>query len=209
MSYTPIINTYHALNIDEEFIEKSTVHLKRKAVKKLREIENLKQNLNPTAEEREKIATEKYWANIIHPKDDPPHKPTAKELKKQADKEKRRKREEEKNEKKALEAAKEQEERIKREQARRKAQEEAREKARLLFESQREVREIERVLSPFHEIPEAVMIYREYMSISAVETHKTAFRKLSLKYHPDKNPTKNTTFCQQILHHIYVNIVKK
>jgi hypothetical protein len=210
MSYTRIKNRFQSLEVDE-LGDPTTTQLGRKAVKKLREIEALKSKPNPTAEEREKIATERYWQNILHPEENKPdNKPTAKELKKQADKEKRWTREEEKNNKKVLQAQKEFDEWAKREEARkkaeeetRKAREEAREKARILFESQREQRTLEEILTPFHENPLAIVIYNEYMAFSRIESHKIAFRKLSMKYHPDKNPTKNTTLNQQILHHIH------
>jgi len=207
---------YKDLSVDE-LGDPTTTQIDRKAIKKLREIEALKNKPNPTAEERHKIASEKYWQNILRPEENKQdNKPTAKELKKQADKEKRWKREEEKYNKKVLQAQQEQAERDKREQARlkaaeeaRKAREEAREKARILFESQREQMVLEEVLKPFHENRLAIAIYNEYMAISRTENHKMAFRKLSMKYHPDKNPTKNTTLHQQILHHIHDKIVKK
>jgi len=216
MSYTRIKNIYKNLEIDE-LGDPTTNQIGRKAIKKLREIEALKTKINPTAEERKKIATERYWMNILHPEENKPdNKPTAKELKKQADKEKRQKREEEKNNQKALRAEQEIQEGMKREQARLKSEEEARKarlkseeearKARDQYESQREV---ENVLKPFHENPLAMLIYKEYMAISRKDNHKMAFRKLSMKYHPDKNPTENTTLHQQILHHIYENMAKK
>ena len=68
---------------------------------------------------------------------------------------------------------------------------------------------LEEVLNSFHENPLAITIYNEYMAISRTENHKMAFRKLSMKYHPDKNYTKNTTLHQQILHHIHDKFVKK
>jgi hypothetical protein len=216
MSYTRIKNIYENLGVDE-LGEPSTTQIGRKAVKKLREIETLKKKPKTTTEERKKISAERHWMNILHPEDSNPDiKPSAKDLKKQAEKEKRWKREEEKNNKKAIQAQKEQEEWFKREQARlkaeeqtRKTREEAREKARIQFESQREQLALEKVLDPFHEIPLALVIYKEYITISTAETHKIAFRKLSMKYHPDKNPTRNTTLHQQILHHIHEKITKK
>jgi chromatin assembly factor 1 subunit A len=227
MSYTRIKNIYKNLEIDE-LGDPTTTQIGRKAIKKLREIEALKTKINPTAEEWKKIATERYWMNILHPEENKPdNKPTAKELKKQADKEKRQKREEEKNNQKVLRAEQEIQEGMKREQARLKSEEEARKarlkseeearKARLKFEEEarkardqyESQREVEKVLKPFHENPLAVLIYKEYMAISRKDNHKMAFRKLSMKYHPDKNPTENTTLHQQILHHIYENMAKK
>ena len=210
MSYTRIKNRFQDLEVDE-LGDPTTTQLGRKAIKKLREIEALKSKLNTTSEEREKIASERYWQNILHPEENKPdNKPTSKELKKQAEKEKRWKREEEKYNRKVFQAQQEFDEQAKREQSRvkaeeeaRKAREEAREKARILFESQREQRALEKILDPFHKNPLAIVIYNEYMAISRIENHKMAFRKLSMKYHPDKNPTKNTTLHQQILHHIH------
>ncbi len=209
MSYTRIKNRFQALEVDE-LGDPTTTQLGRKAIKKLREIETLKSKPNPTTEEREKIASERYWQNILHPEENKSdNKPTAKEMKKQAAKEKRWKREEEKNNQKILRAEQEIQEGLKREQARQESARKAREEARILFESQREQRALEEILDPFHENPLAIVIYNEYMAISRIENHKMAFRKLSMKYHPDKNPTKNTTLHQQILHHIHDKFVKK
>ena len=209
MSYSRLKNIYKDLEVDELGYP-TTTQPGRKAIKKLREIEALKNKPNPTTEEREKIATERHWMNILNPEENKPdNKTTAKDLKKQAEKEKRRKREEEKYNKKVLQAQKEQEEWAKREEARKKAYEEAREKARVQFESQREQMALEKFLEPFHELPLAFAIYKEYMAFSRTESHKIAFRKLSMKYHPDKNLTQNTTLHQQILHHIHEHIVKK
>lgn len=209
MSYTRVKNIYQTLGVDE-LGEPSTTQLGRKAIKKLREVDALMQKSNPTAEEREKIANKKYWTNVLHPEEDKSeNKPTAKDLKKQAEKEKRRKRNEEKNNQKFLQAQQEQEERMKREQEREQAREQARQEARARFESQRGQRELDNVLGPFHKNPIALMIYNEYITISNAQTHKFAFRKLSMKYHPDKNHKKDTTLHQQILHHIYETMTNK
>jgi len=60
----------------------STQNMQRKAIKKLREIENLKYKLNLTTEEANKISNEKYWQNILNPTtNDSSHKISNKDIK--------------------------------------------------------------------------------------------------------------------------------
>jgi len=209
MAHTHMKNIYQCLNIDD-LQERSTSQIGRKAVKKLREIEALKNKPNLTSEERAKITTEKYWMNILHPEE---NKPSEKDLKKQAEKSKRKKRAEEKKNEKALRAEQKMYENLARQkaekEARQKAQEEAREKARILNELRREQEALEKVLTPFHKNPLAIVIYNEYMTISREKSNKISFHQLSIKYHPDKNLTKDTTLHQQILHHIHEKVSKK
>jgi hypothetical protein len=192
MSYKRVKTIYEHLTVDEECEDSSTIQLGRKALKKLREIECLKNKPNLTVEEQAKIITEKFWKNILHPEENKPNdKPSAKQLKKQAEKEKKRKRDQDKKE----------QDRIK--------EEEEKEKARILLEEQTKQKRMVKVLGSFYKNHEAMIIYNEYMTISNLQNPKIAFHKLSLKYHPDKNPTKNTTFYQQILQHIHGKIVEQ
>jgi hypothetical protein len=199
MSYVHIKNTYEHLNIDDDCGESSTIQLERKALKKLREIEALKKKSNPTEQEQEKIITEKFWKNILHPEENKPdNKPSAKEIKKQLEKEKKRKRDQDKKEQARIRVEEE------KEKARIRAEEE-KEKARI--KAKQEL--IENILGPFYKNNEAMVIYNEYITILNLQNPKIAFHKLSLKYHPDKNPKKNTTHYQQILQHIHEKIVQQ
>jgi hypothetical protein len=205
MAYTRIKNIYQSLDIDE-LGEVSTTQIGRKAIKKLREIEKLKTKSNPTSEEREKISTEKYWMNILHP---PEVKPSVRDLKKQAEKEKRQKRIEDKYNEKALRAEQEIREHLARQKAEEQARQKAEEDTRRLNKLRREQEALEKLLTPFHKNPLAIVIYNEYMTISREKSNKISFHQLSMKYHPDKNHTENTTLHQQILHHIHEKMAKK
>jgi hypothetical protein len=205
MAYTRIKNIYQSLDIDE-LGEVSTTQIGRKAIKKLREIEILKNKSNPTSEEREKISTEKYWMNILDP---PEVKPSVRDLKKQAEKEKRQKRIEDKYNEKAVRAEQEIREHLARQKAEEQARQKAEEEARLLNKLRREQEALYAVLAPFHKNPLAFFIYNEYMTISREKSNKISFHQLSMKYHPDKNHTENTTLHQQILHHIHEKMAKK
>lgn len=55
-------------NLEEVFDEKTTNNVIRKANKKLREIELLKQKSDLTDEEINKIAKEKFWKSFLPPK---------------------------------------------------------------------------------------------------------------------------------------------
>jgi len=206
MSHAHSKNIYANLDVEEDCGGQSHEQLERKALKKLREIENLKKKPNPTVEEQEKMKTEKYWKNLVHPQQ---HKQTAKEIKKRAEKEKKRKREQDKKEedqrrKKAEQDKKEEDQRRKEEEQYKKEEEQRRKKAEQENTNQKREQDRDIVLgSLYMNTPEAITIYNEYIEILNSENSKIAFRRLCLKYHPDKNPTKNTTHCQQILQHIH------
>uniref|UniRef100_A0A6C0JX47 J domain-containing protein n=1 Tax=viral metagenome TaxID=1070528 RepID=A0A6C0JX47_9ZZZZ len=170
----------------------------RKALKKLREIDALKGKPDYTPEELDKLATETYWKNILDPhdtkaKEDEERK--AKQYKRHMEKEAKKKAKrlaEELHMRKQTEAQqkREAEERAKNKQRddeyrRRKAeQEQAEENRRREYEENKKA-ELERIESEnrfkqqyIDEFTKAVSIYK---------SPDRAFRKLSLKYHPDKN----------------------
>lgn len=164
---------------DEIDISISTQHIQRKAEKKLREIEKLRYKENPTADEIDKISKEKYWFSMLYFDgiiyEETSNKRSNKLLKR--DKERAAK-------KQRLELLREQQEaeRLKREQEKE------------LIERQKTI------LGSFYDINIARTILNEFDSF---KTNKLAFHSLSLKYHPDRNHTKDATLHQQILCHIY------
>lgn len=59
-------NIYANLRVDDESADPGTANLRRKAGKKLKEIERLKTKTNLTADEIDKINAEKKWQSILH-----------------------------------------------------------------------------------------------------------------------------------------------
>ena len=59
-------NIYANLHVDEESTDHGTANLRRKAEKKLKEIQRLKNKTNLTADEIDKINAEKKWQSILH-----------------------------------------------------------------------------------------------------------------------------------------------
>jgi hypothetical protein len=57
-------NRYSVLEVEDV----SVTDTLKKAVKKLKEIERLKQKMNPSPEEIAKLNTESFWRNIVSPK---------------------------------------------------------------------------------------------------------------------------------------------
>jgi len=139
-------------NVDREHFIANEKEVK-KALKKLKEIELLKQKSQLNEEEQEKVDKEKYWNNIVYP---PKYEPDP-----QIEKERKRKQ----NERHA-EKMKKKEERKKTE-----PQEEPRPKS---------YREKEKIIT------ELEGEFLEMFSKTDRNADKT-FRKLSTKYHPDKN----------------------
>jgi hypothetical protein len=111
-----IINRYSELSFDEI---NEPVNMKRKAEKKLREIESLKKRANHTPEEYDKIAREQEWLDILNPPPPTPHlstepaKQTNKQRKKEKEREAKKKRAEELRKQKEAREQKEQEQREK------------------------------------------------------------------------------------------------
>jgi len=172
----------------------------RKALKKLREIDALKEKTKYTPEELEKLATETYWKNIL----DPPNTKSSEEAAER--KAKQYKRHEEKESKKEAKRLAEEERMRKQNEARlkRDAEEMARKKQRQDEYTQRYAerqrteektrREYEeKMQSELEQYHRETQFKQQYINefaiaISIYKSPDRAFRKLSLKYHPDKNP---------------------
>jgi len=164
----------------------------RKALKKLREIDALKEKTEYTPEELEKLATETYWKNIL----DPPNTKSSEEAERKA---KQYKRHAEKESKKEAKRLAEEERMRKQNEARlkREAEEMARKKQRQDERKQTEEKtrreyeeKMQAELEQYHRETQFKQQYMNEFAI-AVSIYKSpdrAFRKLSLKYHPDKNP---------------------
>jgi hypothetical protein len=167
----------------------------RKALKKLREIDALKEKTDYTQEELEKLAKETYWKNILDPPDTKAQldaerkaKQNKRHLEKESKKEAKRLVEEEllKKQQKRDSEEREKHKRLHEEYLKRKAEREAAEEnSRREYEENRkaELEKNERdnrfKQQYIDEFAKAVAIYK---------SPGRAFRKLSLKYHPDKNP---------------------
>jgi hypothetical protein len=191
-----IINTYRVLHPEDEE-EPNKINIERKATKKLREIESLKKKdkHDLTDSEKEKLATENHWRNILHP---PPKEPIKenlldmqKRLKKEKEKQKkkeqkeqlkkeREKYEEEKREHERREKKRREEEREKREEDKRKWREEQRKKKEKEEEDRRQKEENERRFYPIE--AEYKKLLKEYDGNTV-----KAYHKCSLRFHPDKN----------------------
>jgi len=192
MSYTKYRNPYEAL--DTEDIHTSSGNILKKASKKLREIENLKRRLSEgqllTKEETDKLHSESYWRNIIEP---PINKPTTEEPKQksasQLKKEKKRITEE-KRRKEYIERKREYE-----------AEQERNRKAEQ--QRKREEYDFQKIFSMNMNFTIEKIIYSEFLELSKTISYTKAYHILSKKYHPDKNPQKNTKTEQQIVGNIY------
>jgi hypothetical protein len=156
-------NIFNYLPTEENDSSTTSINEKRKAGKKLREIECLKKkNLSILTDlEKEKIASEKYWKDILSP---PPVKENLKEERKRLKKEK---------EKQKKEAEREE---VKKRQQREKEE----------FERTREKRAAE--LRKYQEslLHPVEVEYKKKVKEYDGNTDK-AFRVCSRKYHPDKN----------------------
>jgi len=204
MSCSRIRNTYKPLDTEnDEDCSQSFENLLKKAKKKLREIENLKSKQTDKGvlsnEELEKISSESYWRNIINPpvetpRESEPKKPSVSQQKKQKKKAKERE-----NKRNRQEEAKESEKR----------QQEERERREREYRERREREHIQqlkdskyKVLGNLSNCPTARSIYDEFAELSETMDIRTTYRKLSRKYHPDKNSKKDTTLHQQIVEHL-------
>jgi len=190
---TRVRNIYSELPVEEpSFSEPKDI--KRKAEKKLREIENLKQKSNPTAEEQEKISQEKYWRNILYPEQKEQYSSNQKESST-----KRKKKEAEQKHKKA-----------KKEKHRRRQEQKQKE------EERKQQHRYEKSYVPSKEIEEFseeqkihLTILNEYLSLSSDKGYNKAFRELSILYHPDKNSSTEATLQFQLLNNIHEEHSKK
>jgi hypothetical protein len=183
---------FHENHDDNESISTTTANETRKAEKKLREIAALKLKTQLTKEEYDKLAKESYWKQFV-PSNEIPSWMSKKEEEARKDKQFKRhlEKEKQKNAKKSAEETrqkKEDEERAKRRAEEDAKYQEAREKQRQQYEEETRAQ----MLQAQHDLAENMFrqsIINEFTT--AVAIHKTpdrAFRKLSLKYHPDKNP---------------------
>ena len=207
MSYgkTYSYNRFDELTSEDDNI---TENQERKIKKKLREIEKLKRK-NPrelTTEENNKIKNEDYWKNYLNPKqfsdseNNASNKSTVKhnttedierkkrQLKKNKIKNKKRMEREIKQQKKLqkqLEMKRREQERKRVEQERKRREQERKrfEEERKRFEEEHRLFEINREKNNMRN-----EIRQDYYKLSKkCKNQETIFRKLSLKYHPDKN----------------------
>jgi hypothetical protein len=170
----------------------------RKALKKLREIDALKDKTMHTPEELDKLALETYWKNIL----DPPDTKADAEIKRKAKQYARHQEKEAKKEARRLveeeRVKKQNDERLKREldeMARKKQRQDEYERQRAdrqqTDENNRRANE-EKMKSELEQTYRENRFKQQYIDefATAVGIYKSpdrAFRKLSLKYHPDKN----------------------
>jgi hypothetical protein len=159
-------NIYEHLDLDEETMGSETANMKRKAEKKIKEIERLKSKINPTADETEKINSEKKWQKILHIFE--PAKPD----KDKNDKQKKRKREKKQKPKKPEKPDNNFFEKNFHDKERKPNIEQERPRIVINIVPTSDVQtEFEELLRKNNNIDKT-------------------FRQLSLKYHPDKNPDK-------------------
>ena len=215
------ISTYSPLHVDEINEPNNT---KRKAEKKLREIENLKKLSAHTPEQRNKLAREQEWRDILNP---PPPPPTFHEPPKQTNKQRKKEKEREAKKKRAEEIriqkeAREQEEKEAREKYQReyktrqeefhrkwREQEERKQKERddLQRKEDQAKQKRDAALGKYKNDPLAINLYNafntplaihlltEYGEVNNKSDNRNAYIRLSRKYHPDK--TGGTTTEQQ------------
>jgi curved DNA-binding protein CbpA len=202
-----VINRYSNLSIDE--VDSTPTNMKRKAEKKLREIENLKQRSTLTPEELNKLAREQEWLDILNPP--PPTQTFSNEPVKQTNKQRKKEKEREAKKKRAEELRKQQEAREEKErEAREKYQREYQARQEEFRRARREQEERQRTeeeatrkrnaalgnkymndplaieLYTTYNDPLAIHLYTEYGDVKTQKENRIAFHRLSLKYHPDK-----------------------
>lgn len=195
----PIINRYATLSFDEI---NEPFNMKRKAEKKLREIETLKKRANHTPEELAKLAREQEWLDILNPP--PPTPPLSTEPAKQTNKQRKKEKEREAKKKRTEELRKQKEAREQKEQEQReKYQREYQAHQEEFRRAWREQEELKRkrdaalgnkyvndplaikLYTTFNS-PLAIHLYTEYGDVKTKKENRIAFHRLSLKYHPDK-----------------------
>ena len=192
-------NMYEHLDHLDDAVITGTNNERRKAEKKLKEIQILLKKTSHTKEELDKLATEQHWKDIIDWIDNP--KKTAEKteetpkmiknrLKRKREKEKRERELEEirkRREKEAEEQKRRHEEILKQRQQREK---EAEEQKRRHQEDRKQKRQEEEEFRKRQEeeFREHQELWSEFdtMYRQNNDVNKT-FRKLSVKYHPDKN----------------------
>jgi hypothetical protein len=192
---TRLRNIYSELPVEEPSFSEPK-DLKRKAEKKLREIENLKQKSNPTSEEQEKISQEKYWRNILYTEEKQQYSSNDKESST-----KRKKKEAEQKHKKAK-----QEKHRRRHEKKQKEEEERKKQQRRYEKSYVPAKEIEEFYEEQHI---HTTIFNKYLSLSSEKGYNKAFRELSILYHPDKNSSTEATLHFQLLNNIHEEYSKQ
>ena len=186
----------HLDNLDDDVVKYSgTNNERRKAEKKLKEIQTLLKKTSHTKEELDKLATEQHWKDIIDWIDNP--KKTAEKteetpkmiknrLKRKREKEKRERELEEilkRREKEAEEQKRRHEEILKQ---RRQREKEAEEQKCRHQEDRKQKRQEEEEFRKHHR--EHQDLWSEFDAVYRQNNNvNKTFRKLSVKYHPDKN----------------------
>ena len=195
----------HLDNLDDDVVKYSgTNNERRKAEKKLKEIQTLLKKTSHTKEELDKLATEQHWKDIIDWIDNPKkteetQKTIKNRLKRKREKEKRERELEEilkRREKEAEEQKRRQEEILKQrrqrekeaEEQKRRHQEDRKQKRQEEeeFRKQQQKREEEEEFRKHHREHQDLWSEFEALYRQNNNVNKT-FRKLSVKYHPDKN----------------------
>jgi ATP-dependent Lon protease len=180
-----IPNIYeHLHHLDDHVVkDPGTTNQRRKAEKKLKEIQILIKKTSHTKEELDKLATEQHWKDIIDWFDNPKKTDeTQKTIKNRL----KRKREKEKRERQLEEILKQRERREKEvEEQKRRHEEYRKQRQEEEFRKQEQKRQEEEFRKHHYEHQylwsEFEALYRQNNDVN-----KT-FRKLSVKYHPDKN----------------------
>lgn len=181
---------------DEDFKITSRESFLRKASKKLKEIEILKEKgkyNSLTADECLKLEKESFWEACLY-EETKPSKPNPKE-------ERKRKKEEEQRQKQEEQKKKEEEQRRLYEEYKRKIEEEQRQKREQEKKQEQKRKEEERKRKKQEKKDKKIKQncnslsleeeYRNLLLLHRGNNNKT-FRLLSLKYHPDKNVGKQT-----------------
>jgi hypothetical protein len=163
---------------DADTTEQTTTNIVKKALKKLREIDALKQKQFHTPEEVEKINTESYWQSFLEPL-------TAEQKPKETEERKF------KQYMRHLEKESKKEKKQKKEAAAKKAKEEA--EAREREEYAKEYEKTQLLKNPNY-LLEKQLETEFHDEIADCDSPCRAFRKLSLKYHPDKHPTEKSKY---------------
>jgi hypothetical protein len=195
-------NVFYALEEEISYLPSRSTEV-RKALKKLREIDALQEKTTYTPEELEKLSKEAYWKSILDPpdtkkqeEDDRKAKQYKRHMEKEAKRASRLAAEEERLKKERDARIKREEERLKKErdarikreeeQMRRNAERQRAEEDRRRIHDEQMRRELEEKHRDARFRQTYVDEFRSAMAF--YKTPDRAFRKLSLKYHPDKNP---------------------